>query len=94
MANIKSAKKRIRQNEKRRIHNRIYRSAARTYVRKARKLIIEGKFVEAEEVVRQASKVLDKAARKNIIHPRNASRRKGRLMSQLAVARNQAAAAM
>ncbi len=87
MANIQSAKKRIRQNEKRRLHNRQYTAAARTYVKLARTSIAEGNLDEAEEQVRLACKTLDKAARKRIIHPKNASRRKGRLMSALAKAK-------
>ena len=87
MANIQSAKKRIRQNEKRRIHNRTYTAAARTYVKNARALIDAGKLTEAEEMVRMACKTLDKAGRKRVIHPRNAARRKGRLMSALAKAK-------
>ena len=92
MANIQSAKKRIRQNEKRRVHNRRYTSAARTYVTKARDLIAAGKLEEAEEAVRMACKTLDKAGGKKVIHPRNAARRKGRLMKALAQAKKEAAA--
>ncbi len=90
MANLKSAKKRMRQNEKRRLLNRRYRSAARTYVKKTRALMAAGELDEAEAALKQAVSTLDKAARKGVIHPNNAARRKGRLMSQLAAARNQA----
>jgi small subunit ribosomal protein S20 len=93
MANIKSAKKRIRQSEKRRDHNRIYKAAARTYIKKARRLIDAGNLEEAEQVVRQASAVLDKAGRRHVVHPRNAARRKGRIMAALAKARQAAAGA-
>ena len=87
MANIKSAKKRIRQIEKRTAQNNIYRSSARTYIKKTRALIEAGKLDEAEEQAKKAYSTLDKAARKNIVHPRNAARRKGRLAAQLAAAR-------
>lgn len=87
MANTKSAKKRIRQNEKRREHNRRYRSAARTEVKKARKLIDAGDLEQAELSVQRASSILDKAARRGVVHPRNAARRKGRLMKRLAAAK-------
>lgn len=90
MANIKSAKKRIRQTKKRTAHNRMYRSAARTYIRKARKLMAAGQFDEAEAVAREAYSTLDKAGRRRIVHPRNAARRKARLMAQLAAARQAA----
>lgn len=87
MANIQSAKKRIRQTQKRTAHNRTYISAARTYVKKTRQLIAEGDLEQAEEVANLAYKTLDKAARKHVIHPRNAARRKGRLMAALEKAR-------
>lgn len=90
MANLQSAKKRIRQNVKRRARNRRYRSAARTYVKRCRQLIAQGKLEEAEEAVKQAASTLDKAARKGIIHPNNAARRKSRIMSQLAEAKQKA----
>ena len=90
MANLQSAKKRIRQNIKRREHNRRYRSAARTYIRRSRELIAEGRLEEAEETVQIAVSTLDKAARKGVIHPNNAARRKSRIMSQLFAAKQQA----
>ncbi len=84
MANIKSAIKRNRQNEKRRLHNRHYRGGARTFVRKARLAIESGDVDAAREATMTAVSALDKAAEKGIIHKNNASRRKGRLMKQLA----------
>ncbi|MBE7530820.1 MAG: 30S ribosomal protein S20 [Chloroflexi bacterium] len=86
MANTESAKKRIRQTKKRTASNRQYRSSARTYIKKAHRLMAEGKFDEAEVAANQAYKTLDKAARKSVLHPRNAARRKGRLMAALAAA--------
>lgn len=87
MANIKSAKKRLRQREKRTERNRHFISAARTHIKKARRLIDEGNLDEAEVAARKAYSTLDKAARKRILHPGNAARRKGRLMAALAEAR-------
>ena len=83
MANHKSALKRIRQNEKRRVANRIYRNRSRTLVKQARSLIDEGNLDEAIAATRAAVQDLDRAASKGIIHPRNAARRKSRLMKQL-----------
>lgn len=84
MANHKSALKRIRQNEKRRIHNRTYRNRARTLVKKAR-TSLEGQDLEAARAATAAAiRDLDKAASRGIIHKRNADRRKSRLMKQLA----------
>jgi small subunit ribosomal protein S20 len=91
LANIKSAKKRIRQTVKRTAHNRRYHAAARTYVRKTRQLIESGNLEEAEATARMAYKTLDKAARKSVIHPGNAARRKGRLMAALEEAKNASA---
>ncbi|HEY9077578.1 MAG TPA: 30S ribosomal protein S20 [Anaerolineaceae bacterium] len=82
MANIKSQIKRNRQNDKRRVANRVYRGAARTIVTKARKAIDSGEG--AEEAVKLAISALDKAAQKGIIHKNNAARRKSRLMKKLA----------
>ncbi|RPI29351.1 MAG: 30S ribosomal protein S20 [Chloroflexota bacterium] len=84
MANIKSAIKRNRQNEQRRLRNRVYRGRARTFVRKARLVIEDGKVEEARTATLQAIKALDKAADKGILHKNNAARRKGRLMRHLA----------
>jgi len=89
LANLQSAKKRMRQNVKRRARNRRYRSAARTYIKRCRQLIADEQFDEAEELLREAVSTLDKAARKGVIHPNNAARRKSRLMSQFAEARQQ-----
>lgn len=86
MANTKSAKKRIRSSARKQEQNRVFRASARTFVKKARHLVEEGKVAEAEAMTRQAASVLDKAARKGVIHPKNASRRKSRLMRALAAA--------
>ena len=84
MATHKSAFKRIRQNEKRRAHHRVYRNRARTLVKKARTGIESGDVEAAREATRVAVRDLDMAASRGIIHPRNAARRKSRLMKQLA----------
>ncbi len=83
MANHKSAIKRIRQSEKRRIHNRIYRNRARTLVKKARTSINSNDLEQARVETATAIRDLDKAASRGIIHKRNAARRKSRLMQQL-----------
>lgn len=84
MANIKSAIKRNKQNEKHRVRNRVYRGAARTFVAKAR-VAIEGEDAEAaKKATLEAISALDKAAQKGVIHKNNAARRKSRLMKHLA----------
>jgi small subunit ribosomal protein S20 len=83
LANIKSAMKRARQNEKRRTANRIYRSSARTYVKKVRRLVEAGDLEGAEVQTASAIRALDIAAQKGIIHRNNAARRKSRLVRLL-----------
>ena len=82
MANSKSAIKRLRSAERRRLRNRVYRGRARTAVKKARRLMNEGQVGQAREAVRTAVVALDKAAQKGIIRKNNAARRKSRLMRQ------------
>lgn len=84
MANTRSAIKRMRQNEKRRLRNRRFSSGARTYVRKARLAIDEGDAAAARQATLEAISALDKAAEKGILHKNNAARRKSRLMKHLA----------
>lgn len=81
MANIRSQIKRNRQNEKRRLRNRNYRGAARTAVKTAHAAVAGG--ADSQEAVLAAISSLDRAAQKGAIHPRNASRRKSRLMKRL-----------
>lgn len=89
MANTRSAKKRIRQNVKRRARNKIQRTRARTTVKQARTALQSGELEEAIQAVRAAASQLDRAASQGAIHRRNASRRKGRLMQKLAALEKQ-----
>ena len=82
MAHSKSALKRIRVAERRRLENRPYRSASRTLVRSAERAIEAGDKETAEEAVLRAVKMLDRTAGKGIIHANNAARRKSRLMAK------------
>src|SRR5262252_9373299 len=84
MPNLKSARKRVRIEEKRRVRNHSIKSATRTYVTKARNAIAaDAATPETEEAVREAIRQLDMAASKGVIHRNNAARRKSRLMSRL-----------
>ncbi|HML39823.1 MAG TPA: 30S ribosomal protein S20 [Bellilinea sp.] len=83
MANIKSQIKRNKQNEKRRLHNRIVRGATRKAVSKARVSLDGGVAAESRDAVLVAVRELDRAAEKGIIHKNNAARRKSRLMKRL-----------
>jgi small subunit ribosomal protein S20 len=84
LANIKSAIKRNKQNEKRRVRNRVFRGRARTFVQKARLDLQGGLSETTESAVKRAISTLDKAAEKGVIHKNNAARRKSRLMKRLA----------
>ena len=84
MANIKSAIKRNKQNEKRRLRNRVYRGSTRTYIARARVALNGQDPVAAEAATMTAVAALDKAAQKGVIHKNNAARRKSRLMKRLA----------
>jgi small subunit ribosomal protein S20 len=85
MPNTKSADKRMRQEQKRRLVNRRTKSIVKTAITKARQAIATP--VVDEEVtaaaIRSAVSELDKAAKKGVIHKNNAARRKSRLMKQL-----------
>ncbi len=83
MANTASTKKRVRQNEKRRLRNRVWLTRARSTVKQAR-IAIDSKDSEASiAAVNTAIASLDQAASKGVIHKRNAARRKSRLMKKL-----------
>jgi small subunit ribosomal protein S20 len=84
LANIKSQIKRNRQNEEKRVRNRVYRGRARTFVARARVALQGTDAAAAKDATMQAISELDRAASKGVIHKNNASRRKGRLMKRLA----------
>jgi small subunit ribosomal protein S20 len=81
MPNNAAAEKRMRQEQKRRLHNRSIKSLVKTQITKARQAIATD--ADAEEAVRAAVSELDRAAKKGVIHRNNAARRKSRLMKQL-----------
>lgn len=76
MANHKSALKRIRSSEKRRLRNRYQLKTTRTYVKRLRETTDKA---EAEKLLREVIGMLDKLAKKNIIHKNNASNKKSQL---------------
>ena len=79
MANIKSQKKRVKTNEKRRVRNQAYRSELKTLVRKTREAVEAGDKELAEKNLREASRKLDKAVSKGVIHKNQAANRKSKL---------------
>ena len=83
MANSKSALKRIRVAERRRARNKPFKSAAKTYVKRAEGSIASGEQDAAALAVSSAVAMLDRVASKGVIHKNNAARRKSRLMAKL-----------
>ncbi|MFJ1460782.1 30S ribosomal protein S20 [Nocardia wallacei] len=79
MANIKSQMKRIRTNEAARQRNQSVKSALRTSIRKFREAAASGEKGKAEELLVSASRDLDKAASKGVIHANQAANKKSAL---------------
>ncbi|WP_075890219.1 30S ribosomal protein S20 [Actinomyces provencensis] len=84
MANIKSQMKRIRTNEKRRVRNQAVKSELKTYVRKTREAVEAGDKEAAEKALQVASRKLDKAVSKGVIHRNQAANRKSKLAKRVA----------
>jgi small subunit ribosomal protein S20 len=84
MANIKSQIKRIGTNKKAQDRNKAVKSELKTSVRATREAITAGDKKAAETALLKASKKLDKAASKGVIHQNNAANRKSSLAKQVA----------
>ena len=84
MANIKSQIKRNKQNEKAHQRNKAVKSALRTNVRKFREAADAGNVEEAALALRVASRQLDKAVSKGVIHKNQAANRKSAIAKRLA----------
>ena len=83
MPNSKSAAKRMRTSAEARDANKSVKSRIATVRREADEAFASGDKVKSEAAFRALCSLLDKAAKKGAVHPRNAARRKGRLMKQL-----------
>lgn len=92
MPTTKSAKKRLRQSLEKRASNRATKSAVKTQVRKVRKAVEAGDIATAEAELKLASKKLDRAGAKRVIHPNAASRTKSRLSHLIVAAKGKAKA--
>ena len=83
MANSPQAKKRARQNDKRRAHNASQRSMVRTYLKRVY-AAIEAKDVEAaKNALGEAVPIIDKMADKGLIHKNKAARHKSRMNAHI-----------
>ena len=84
VANIKSQIKRIKTNEKAHQRNKAVKSELRTHVRKFREAVESGNVEEATTAMRNASRKLDKAVSKGVIHKNQAANRKSAIAKRLA----------
>jgi small subunit ribosomal protein S20 len=84
VANIKSQIKRIKTNEKARLRNKSVKSALKTAVRKFREAADSGDAATATEAMKTASRQLDKAASKGVIHANQAANRKSAMAKKAA----------
>jgi small subunit ribosomal protein S20 len=84
VANIKSQIKRIRTNEKARLRNKAVKSSLKTSIRRFREAADAGNTDEAGTLLRSASRALDKAASKGVIHANQAANKKSAMTKRLA----------
>jgi len=84
VANIRSQIKRNRQNEKRRLRNKSVKSSLKTAVRKFNETAATGDSEAATALLRDASRKLDKAVSKGVIHKNQAANRKSAIAKRLA----------
>ena len=84
MANIKSQKKRILPNEKARLRNNSYKSELKTLIRKVDAAVESGNKEAATETLRNASRKLDKAVSKGVLHKNTAANKKSGLAKKVA----------
>ena len=83
MANIKSQIKRNKQNEKRRLRNKSVKSSLKTAIRKFNEAVQSGDAETAQTLLRTASRKLDQAASKGVIHKNQAANRKSAMAKRL-----------
>ncbi len=83
MANIKSQVKRIRTNERHRLRNQSVKAALRTAIRSFRSAAASGDKEKASELLLAASRKLDKAAGKGVIHANQAANKKSAMAGQV-----------
>ncbi|WBB79663.1 30S ribosomal protein S20 [Micromonospora sp. WMMD882] len=83
MANIKSQIKRNRQNEKRRLRNKSVKSSLKTAIRKFHEAVEAGDAEKATALMQDASRKLDKAASKGVIHANQAANRKSSIAKRV-----------
>jgi len=93
MPTTKSAKKRLKQSEARRLRNRSTKTSLKSQMRKVSETATGGDAAKAETEFRAAAKKLDRAGARNVIHKNTAARQKSRLSRVLKAAKQKAGAA-
>ncbi|SFC62294.1 30S ribosomal protein S20 [Clostridium uliginosum] len=83
MANIKSAKKRIKVTETKTLRNRMIKSALKTVIKKFETAVSTNSVEEAKTAFTSVVKSLDKAASSGVVHKNMAARKKSRLAAKL-----------
>jgi small subunit ribosomal protein S20 len=83
MANIKSARKRARQAQVRRVHNMSLRTAVRTAIKNVKKAVSGGDKAAASKVLRDSQRVIDRVVAKGVMHRNAGDRHKSRLAHAL-----------
>lgn len=80
MANIKSAKKRIKVIEKKTLRNKMIKTRTKTAIKKVTLALAANDFATAKENLKNAVQAIDKACSKGVLHKNTASRKKSRLV--------------
>ncbi len=83
MPKTKTAEKSARSAERKAERNKAIKSSTKTAISKAEKLVAANKIEDAKVAVKAAISTLDKAAKKKVIHPNTAARKKSRLVKKL-----------
>ena len=83
MPNTKSASKRLRSDQQKRLHNRMAKSRLKTVEKRLDAAIATGDRGQAEQALRAAASLFDKAAKQGTIHPNKADRKKARLSARV-----------
>ncbi|GIW93173.1 MAG: 30S ribosomal protein S20 [Pirellulaceae bacterium] len=93
MPTTRSAKKRLRQNVKRRMHNRAIKSTIKTYAKRVLQALAAQDIAKAEAEYREFARRIDRAATHRVLHPNAAARRKSRLQARIKAAKQAQASA-
>lgn len=83
MANLKSAIKRVRTNEDRRVRNKAVKTNMRTLIKRVEHFVEENDIENAKVAYQEAAQVIDKAIQKGVVHKNNGNRQKSKLAKKI-----------